>query len=349
MSVPDVDISVVICCHNSALLLPATLAHLGNQIVGPQLRWEIIIVDNSSTDGTADVASAWAATSRVPLRVVVETRLGLGYARARGIAESRGEIISFVDDDNWLSREWVQTAYDDMLEHPEAGALGGFVAPEFETSRPPWFAPVSYLYAIGPDERLSGDVTTECMLCGAGLTVRRSALAEVKARGFRMISVDRQGANLGAGGDSEMTYGLRLSGWRIRIDKRLRLRHFLPARRLSWSYARQLAYGSAFATPERDALVYACKPPRSGLAYRARLLRERWLWQTSTAFGKLLAAWRGVVKRALGRGADGDLDVLSAEFALGRVKGLLAMRRTYNARAKEIRQVMAGITRETRG
>ncbi len=68
-----------------------------------------------------------------------------------------------------------------------------------------------------------------------------------------------------------------------------------------------------------------------------------------TALRRLVPAWRGVLKRSLGRGADGDLDVLQAEFVLGRVNGLLAMRRTYNARAKEIRQVMAGMKREARG
>jgi glycosyltransferase involved in cell wall biosynthesis len=349
VSVPDVDISVVICCYNSAGVLPQTLAHLGNQAVDSRVRWEIVVVDNASTDGTADVANAWAATAVVPLRVVTEPRLGVGYARLRGIAEARGEIISFVDDDNWLEPGWIQTAYDVMRAHPEVGALGGFVAPEFESARPPWFAPVAYLYAVGPDARLSGDVTTDCLLCGAGLSVRRSAMADIRRKGFTAISVSRKGRDVGSGEDAEMTHSLRLAGWRLWIDPRLRIRHFLPVRRLDWQYARRLAYGSAFATPERDALVYAFKPPRSGVAYRVRLLRERWFWQLGSAMGKLMPAWRGVVKRMLGWGADGDADVLRAEFALGRVNGLIAMRRTYNARAKEIRQVMAGMRSDARG
>lgn len=349
MNVNRVAVSVVICCHNSARVLPAALDHLANQAVSPSLQWEIIVVDNASDDGTADVASAWAATASVPLRVVTEPRLGLTYARARGVEEARGEIVSFVDDDNWLCREWVQTAFDVMNAHPEIGALGGFASAEFETTQPAWFGPVTYLYAIGPEAALSGDVTGDCMLCGAGLSVRRSALADISARGFRPISVDRQGANLGAGGDSEMTYFLRLAGWRIWIDPRIRLKHFLPVRRLTWDYARRLAYGSAFATPERDALVYACKPPRSGVTYALRLVRERWFWQVGTAVRTLVLAWRGVLKRSLKWGADGDTDVLRAEFAIGRLNGLMAMRRSYNARAKEIRHVMGRIERQARG
>jgi glycosyltransferase involved in cell wall biosynthesis len=346
---PSITVSVVICCHNSALVLPPTLAHLGNQRVHPSLRWEIVIVDNASTDGTADVARAAAARLHLPLRVVAETRLGLAYARTRGIEESRGEIISFVDDDNWLSRDWVQTVADIMSAHPEAGAVGGYVEPEFETTRPAWFTPVAYLYATGPVGVSPGDVTTRCMLCGAGLSVRRSAMADIGRKGFRAIAVGRQGAGVGAGEDSEMTYSLRLAGWRLWLDERLRLKHFLPVRRLSWSYARRLAYGSAFATPERDALVYACKPPRSGMTYGLRLLRERWFWQVGTALGKIMPAWRGVLKRALGWGRDGDADVLRAEFALGRFSGLMATRASYNARAREIRQVMARMETQTRG
>ena len=343
------SISVIICCHNSEGLLPQTLAHLANQVVDASLPWEVVVVDNGSTDRTGDVAQAWSLTAKAPLRVVREPKLGLAYARARGVEEARGEIISFVDDDNWLCRDWVQTAHDVMAEHPEVGALGGIVTAEFETAQPPWFAPVAYLYATGPEGEPSGDVTGVHMLCGAGLSVRRSALADIRNKGFRPIAIGRQGTGLGAGEDSELTYSLRLAGWRLWIDPRLRIRHFLPVRRLNWHYARRLAYGSAFATPERDALVYACKPPRDGVTYGLRLLRERWFWQLGTAIGHLPSAWRGVVKRIRGSGTDGDVDVLRAEFVLGRMNGLLAMRRTYNARAKEIRQVMAGIKNETRG
>jgi GT2 family glycosyltransferase len=352
-------VSVVICCHNSARVLPGALAHLANQIVSPELLWEVVVVDNASTDETAELARSWPGTAKAPLRVVGEPRLGLAYARARGIEESRGEIISFVDDDNWLCRTWVQTVAEVMQTHPEVGALGGIVAPVFETeilggadqearAKPAWFDPVAYLYATGPEGEPSGDVTGVHMLCGAGLSVRRSALTDIKKKGFTSIAVGRQGSGVGAGEDSEMTYCLRLSGWRLWIDPRLRIQHFLPVRRLTWSYARRLAYGSAFATPERDALVYACKPPRHGLAVRVRHTRERWLWQTAAAFVRLLGAWRGLTKRLFGA-PEGDADVLQAEFRLGRLRGLLAMRTTYDRRAREIRGVIRRMEDARRG
>jgi hypothetical protein len=178
------------------------------------------------------------------------------------------------------------------------------------------------------------------MLCGAGLNVRRGALADIKKKGFRPISVGRQGNGLGAGEDSEMTYCLRLAGWRLWIDPRLRLRHFLPARRLRWAYACELAYRSAFATPERDALVYACKPPRRGVTLGVRRLRERWFWQLGSAALQLASSADGLLKRSAKRGDPGDASILRAEFALGRFHGLLAARVWYNTRSSEIRAVM---------
>jgi glycosyltransferase involved in cell wall biosynthesis len=337
-------VSVIICCHNSSNLLPNTLEFLLRQVV--DVPWEVVIVDNASTDQTSSVARRlWPQGTPVPLRVVQEPQLGLAYARIRGIMEARYEFLTFVDDDNWLEPGWVQTTYEVMLDHPEIGALGGIIEPEFESTRPSWFGPVAYLYATGPSDEPSGDVTEKHMLCGAGLTVRQSALRDIGEKGFRPISVGRTGTSLGAGEDSELTYCLRLAGWRLWIDPRLRMKHFLPQRRLQWEYARRLAYCSAYATPERDALVYACKPPRAGLLLVVRWLRETWFWQVAAALARILRAPAGLVKRTLGRGTDGDPDVLQAEFLRGRLDGLLAARPWYARRSGEIRGLMKRLAR----
>jgi hypothetical protein len=125
------------------------------------------------------------------------------------------------------------------------------------------------------------------------------------------------------------------------------MKHFLPQRRMQWEYARRLAYCSAYATPERDALVYACKPARVGLLLRVRWLRETWLWQVAAALARLLRAPAGIVKRGLGRAPEGDADVLQAEFLRGRLDGLLAARLWYGRRSWEVRTLMARLARIT--
>jgi glycosyltransferase involved in cell wall biosynthesis len=331
-------VTVIVCCHNSSLLLPKTLEHLARQSVSPDVTWELLIVDNASTDGTGAVARrCWPDRHDVPLTVVEEPRLGLAHARACGIRHARYEFLAFVDDDNWLEEGWLQAAFEVFRDQPGVGAIGSTIDPEFETSRPAWFDLVANLYATGPSPEIAGDVTTRHVPCGAGLCLRRSALADAQRKRLRSISVGRTGSTLTAGEDCEIIYCLRLAGWRVWMEPRLRVRHFLPARRLVWIYARQLAYWSAYATAERDALVYACKPPRQGLSMLVRRLRETWAWQCLSVAVSLAIP---VVVRALRSNDEGDPEVLRVEMLRGRLQGLVAARAWYDARSLEIREVM---------
>ncbi|PYU17577.1 MAG: hypothetical protein DMG32_27740 [Acidobacteria bacterium] len=81
MTAPD-GLSVILCCHNSASRLPATLGHLTGQRSGGRFPWEVILVDNASSDATGRLAQElWPQDAPAPLRVVHEARLGLAYAR----------------------------------------------------------------------------------------------------------------------------------------------------------------------------------------------------------------------------------------------------------------------------
>src|SRR5438552_1053990 len=121
----NLGVSVVVCCHNSAPRLTATLTHLAVQQVHGDLQWEVIVVDNASTDDTAGVAhDAWPRSLPI-LRVVHECALGLAHARSRGLSEARYEIVSFIDDDNWVDPDWVKVLADVMAQHPDIGACGG--------------------------------------------------------------------------------------------------------------------------------------------------------------------------------------------------------------------------------
>src|SRR6516164_1105638 len=103
-------LSVIICCHNSTLRLATTLGHLKEQ-ESPGVPWEVLIIDNASTDGTGEFAQSCWQNGPVPLRLIGESRLGVRYARERGFSEARYEFLAFVDDDNWIAHDWVRTAY----------------------------------------------------------------------------------------------------------------------------------------------------------------------------------------------------------------------------------------------
>src|SRR5688572_10602380 len=97
-------ISVIICCYNSSSRLPETLKHLANQSVPGKINWELIVVNNASTDNTASVAETeWAKYNlEIPLHVVDQPVPGQSAARDKGYEVASHEYLLYVDDDNWL-------------------------------------------------------------------------------------------------------------------------------------------------------------------------------------------------------------------------------------------------------
>jgi cellulose synthase/poly-beta-1,6-N-acetylglucosamine synthase-like glycosyltransferase len=131
-------ISVIICCHNSVSKLPVTLAHLEAQ-EPPAAPWELLIMDNKSIDGSADFARRYWKSDRIPLRVVEEPRVGVRFARERGLSESRYPFLAFVDDDNWLAPDWLRTAYEIISSDESLACVGSILEPECEVPAPAWF------------------------------------------------------------------------------------------------------------------------------------------------------------------------------------------------------------------
>ena len=238
-------VSLVICCHNSADKLPATIQRLCDLKVKRDVAWELIIVDNASTDGTQETAIQHLSEDLKKItRVVFENALGIRNARLRGIAESQYEYICFIDDDNWICPDWVDVVYDIMSKRSEIGACGGSGLPIFEGSPPLWFEQYKHCYAVGPQNEIAGYVESSAgYLWGAGLTIRKSAWADIISYGFPFTLVGRSGSTLSAGEDVEICFALRCCGWRLWYDDRLTYYHVIPAFRLTLEYLKKMHRG----------------------------------------------------------------------------------------------------------
>lgn len=333
-------VSVVICCHNSAQRLPQTLSHLAAQEL-TDVVWEVIVIDNASTDETARVArESWSQSSPAPLRIINEPRLGLSYARRRGFKEALYEFVCFVDDDNWVCPEWVQTVSHVMTTHQDVGACGGFIEEVCEDTPPWWFERYKNGYAPGAQgQEEGGDVTWRLFLMGAGLTIRKAAWQRLVDCGFRFLLVGRQGAALTAGEDHELCHALCLAGWRLWYEPRLRLNHFLPRNRLRWRLLRKQSRGagrceavlglylSTFSNPE----------PNSAIRKLLKSIKEAWLWQ-------ILVSIRYLARRpfrllwSFVYSFEGDYHIIWVERQLGKFLELLARRRMHRPDFQEIRE-----------
>ncbi len=129
-------VSVAICTWNRAALLHQTLTKMCDLRVADSVKWELLVVDNNSTDNTADVVAAFV--DRLPVRRVLERNQGHSHARNRAVSEVVGDLLIWTDDDVLVDHQWLQGYVDAAQRWPEAGYFGGPIEPWFEHEPPGW-------------------------------------------------------------------------------------------------------------------------------------------------------------------------------------------------------------------
>lgn len=149
-------ISVLVCTRNRGAALADMLQSVVDMEVPADLNWELILVDNGSSDGTADVIDSFKA--RLPLNNIFEGTAGLSFARNTGVEAARGQYILWTDDDVRVSRHWL-AAYAKAFEtHPDGVYFGGPIIPRFEGEMPVWMAENIDLVGSAFAKRDLGDV-----------------------------------------------------------------------------------------------------------------------------------------------------------------------------------------------
>ncbi len=282
-----IDISVVIPCHNPRrTYLERVLESLRRQTL-PIDHWELILVDNASTPAL----SGWVDLSWHPLgRLVREETTGLTPARLRGIAETAGALVVFVDDDNLLAPGYLAEAAELSRTKPFLGAFGGSIDPEFETPPPEWTRPYWGSVAIRPAGRSvwSNDLDHwESTPSGAGMCVRRE-VAEHYARDIASSplrkALDRTGQSLVSGGDTDLAWTACAMGLGMGRFTTLKVTHLIPPERLTVHYLCRMHEGKGYSGVLLDSL-WARRDPAAAYEGVGNLLRMGWR--------RLLADWRG--------------------------------------------------------
>jgi len=135
-----IQISVVVCTYNRAELLNGALKSLLEQSLDPE-RYEIIIVDNVSTDNTPEVVKTFQEMyPKHTITRVYEPRQGLGYARNTGFKNARGRYVAYIDDDAIAGHDWLKNALELFTSvKPTPVCLGGPIFPFYITPKPKWF------------------------------------------------------------------------------------------------------------------------------------------------------------------------------------------------------------------
>lgn len=229
-------VSVVVCTHNRSRLLAGALEALASQDA-PGLAWEIVVVDNASTDDTRAVVESFALRSPVPVRYELETALGHSRSLNRAIAATTGAVVAFTDDDARPERGWLRQLHDGFAEH-DAGWVFGPVLPEWEGATPGWFSDRFMGYFALLDYGLEPFVVTDTRrpFYGVNCAARRDVLEQLG--GFRE-DYGPKGQHWGVGADVDLFERSLAAGVRIAYAPAAIVRHVIPSARASKRHQRE--------------------------------------------------------------------------------------------------------------
>lgn len=233
------DVSIVISSYNRCESLLSTLEHFRNQDAHAST-YEVIVVDNNSTDQTREVVEDFVKTApHVNVHYCFEGRQGVSYARNKGIATSRGRIIAFTDDDIRPSPNWISSVKSAFDQFPDADCIGGRVLPDATTTFPEWltadhWTPLA-LMDLG-DKPIELDVQNGPGLIAANLAVRSAVLNEV---GVFAPQLQRVKGSIGSMEDHEFQLRLSYARKRIMYVPDLVVHAYIFPERLTKSYHRR--------------------------------------------------------------------------------------------------------------
>ena len=232
------SITVVISTYNRRSLLAAALESILRQ-AGPEASYEVIVVDNNSTDDTRHVVQGYIEQNYSNLRYILEPRQGVSYARNTGIAHSRAPIVAFIDDDVRASNEWIVALKRAFEANPSIDCVGGKVLPHWTTKAPEWlnrnhWMPLGLLdYGDSPIE--IGSNNPLCLL-SANLACRQSLFQGV---GAFSTTLQRVKDGIGSIEDAELLERCWRAGRRCLYVPEMVVTTEVPLERMTKKYHRR--------------------------------------------------------------------------------------------------------------
>lgn len=286
-------ISVILCTHNPrSAYLAEVLQALSIQTL-PQEHWELLIIDNASEKPLVHTIDlSW----HLHAKIIREKKLGLTVARIRGIAESQGKVLVFVDDDNVLATNYLSLVSQIAQQYPMIGAWGaGIIQGKFEVEPPATINPYLGNIAVfqSSEDVWSNAVRNNHALpCGAGLCVRRT-VAEAYVQGVEHKPgrdyLGRRGTRLTSCEDEDLAITSCSLGLGTSRLTALRLTHLIPKERLTEDYFVKLNLGFGYSKIMLNHIHGLPNHKRSPL----RVLLERYRSRKKDAFSKKLDnAWQ---------------------------------------------------------
>jgi glycosyltransferase involved in cell wall biosynthesis len=290
-------ISVIIATHNRAALLASTLEALaGQEPVGRP--FEIVVVDNASTDETPAVVREAASRTAGPVVYLREDRAGKSHAMNTAVAHARGDLLVMTDDDVVPCPGWL-AAYAAAFDETGADYAVGRILPLWEATPPGWLSPKLYGVLAIPDGgtrrlRIGSDHNDQIMPLGANMAVRRHVVDRIG--GWNPTLGKLQGT-LRTGEDHEFALRMADAGFTGVYEPAAYVHHRVPADRLRLAYFHRWFYDNGIVQCSLDR-----EYPRTS---RYLMNIPRYLWRQVLMDAALMA--RGIVTLDAGRVVAGEM------------------------------------------
>ena len=236
--------TIVVCTYNGDRYLHKCLTAIENLLELHELTDRIYVVDNNSSDRTAEIIKRFCDKDKL-FEYVFEKRQGLSFAREQATKASTDWVI-YVDDDNILDINWLVELRKTIETHKGVGVVNGAVIanPECELTREQK-AILNVMYrnlACTHCEEPKNEDEANAVPMGAGMCVKTVALMKIESEGWLKL-IGREGKKLSSGEDTELCERVFAQGYSYTCNYRMKLYHIIPLSRLEEEYVVRLIDG----------------------------------------------------------------------------------------------------------
>lgn len=234
-------ISAVICSYNRARFIIHAVESVFGQVYDKSL-YEVIVVDNNSTDNTISVLEEYrVAHPGFNFRYFTEHNQGVAFARTRCAKEAKGEIIAYLDDDSTAQPGWLAGICDFFDTHPDTWSVGGKIVPRFLAETPDWYS--KYFFGLvgnfdqGPAVK---QLTGARYPCGANMAFRRQVFEEI---GYFNTDLGRKGAGLLANEEKDIYLRILAHNHKVYYLPHVWVLHSVEANKFDKAYVKRHSMG----------------------------------------------------------------------------------------------------------
>jgi glycosyltransferase involved in cell wall biosynthesis len=254
-------LSVILCTYNRSGILPKALDGIAGQVLSKSDDWEVLVVDNNSSDQTRNVVKEYCRRYPDRFRYLFEAQQGLSHARNTGIKHAQGDVLVFVDDDVTITPTWLRNLVAQLRDGRYAGA-GGRILPDWTCEAPPWLA-TDGRYALAPFAVFDLGPEAGPLLeppLGANMAFRKAMFA---CYGNFRADLGRSGTGMLSNEDTEFGRRLLKAGEALHYEASAVVYHPVSQDRLQKSYLLKWS----FAKGRSDIREFG---PRAGTRYYFR-------------------------------------------------------------------------------